>query len=89
VDQSTLVPTLNVCEGRGWIRRERGQVDRRVVALHITASGETVLQDFHRQLVAHEASICAGLSDAERKQLLALLAKIAETPAVKNQLDKK
>jgi len=76
VDQSTLVPTLNVCEERGWIRRERGKPDRRVAALDLTAKGRSVLDGFQHMLRAHEARVTADLSEAERRQLLALLRKV-------------
>jgi len=77
VDQSTLVPTLNVCEERGWIRRERGKPDRRLVALDLTPEGRQALDALQRQLAAHEAAVTAALSEEERRQLLALLAKVA------------
>jgi DNA-binding MarR family transcriptional regulator len=76
VDQSTLVPTLNVCEERGWIRRERGKPDRRVVALDITAKGRQTLDGMQEKLRAHEASVTSELTEGERRQLLALLRKV-------------
>jgi DNA-binding MarR family transcriptional regulator len=76
VDQSTLVPTLNVCEERKWIRRRHGKPDRRVTVLELTKAGERKLQTAGRMLDAHEASVAAGLSVAERRQLLALLRRV-------------
>jgi len=76
VDQSTLAPTLNVCEDRGWIRRERGRPDRRVTALELTEQGRVVLGELQAKLEAHEAMVTAGLSRAERLQLLDLLRKV-------------
>jgi DNA-binding MarR family transcriptional regulator len=76
VDQSTLVPTLNVCEDSGWIRRVRGQVDRRLVALNITAKGGEILDEMREMLRSHEASVTSELNEAERRQLLALLRKV-------------
>jgi len=76
VDQSTLVPTLNVCEERGWIRRERGKPDRRVVALQLTAMGRRMLDSLQRMLRAHEAAVTSELTDDERGQLLLLLRKV-------------
>ena len=78
VDQSTLVPTLNVCEERGWIRRERGKPDRRIAALELTAKGRSALQGFQQMLRSHEARVTADLSEGERRQLLALLSKVRE-----------
>lgn len=76
VDQSTLVPTLNVCEERGWICRKRGRPDRRLVALHLTSEGCRILEGLQRMLEAHEASVTSGLTDDERRHLLTLLRKI-------------
>ncbi|MGH8242591.1 MAG: MarR family winged helix-turn-helix transcriptional regulator, partial [Steroidobacteraceae bacterium] len=76
VDQSTLVPTLNVCEERGWIRRERGKPDRRLVALQITAKGRGTLDRMQDNLRAHETSVTSELNEGERRQLLALLRKV-------------
>ena len=76
VDQSTLVPTLNVCEERGWIRRERGKPDRRLVALGLTAQGRQTLESLQRTLQAHEALVTSELTDDERRQLLGLLRKV-------------
>ena len=76
VDQSTLVPTLNVCEDRGWIRRERGKPDRRLVALALTAKGRKALGGLQQMLRSHEARVTSSLSEAERRQLLALLHKV-------------
>lgn len=76
VDQSTLVPTLNICESRGWIRRERGMPDRRLVALELTAGGRETLEQMQEMLQAHEALVTSTLSEAERVELLSLLRKV-------------
>jgi len=76
VDQSTLVPTLNVCEERGWITRARSKPDRRVAALHLTAAGRHMLSEMQDRLAAHEATVTAQLTEPERRQLLILLRKV-------------
>lgn len=76
VDQSTLVPTLNVCEERGWIVRERTARDRRLAALGLTEAGRQVLAGIQQKLEAHEAEVTAGLSAAERRQLLDMLRRV-------------
>lgn len=89
VDQSTLVPTLNVCEARGWIRRTRGLPDRRVTALHLTDQGRVVLGELQAKLQAHEAVVTSELSPGERRQLLGLLRKVrAGALAVGRTVDK-
>ncbi len=76
VDQSTLVPTLNICEERGWITRTRGKPDRRVAALDLTTDGKRMLASLQLALAEHEAAVTATLSAAERQQLLDLLRKV-------------
>lgn len=76
VDQSTLVPTLNVCEARGWIRRERRTADRRLVALALTGEGRSALAALHDMLAAHEASLTGELTADERKRLLSMLRRV-------------
>lgn len=76
VDQSTLVPTLNVCEERGWITRTRSKPDRRVAALDLTDAGARMLGDMQDRLTAHEAGMTKELSEPERQQLLTLLRKV-------------
>lgn len=76
VDQSTLVPTLNVCEGHGWLRRERSPADRRLAVLQLTDAGQDALAELQAMLAAHERSVTDGLSDQERGQLLDLLRRV-------------
>lgn len=76
VDQSTLVPTLNVCEQRGWIVRERTARDRRLAALGLTEVGRKVLADIQQKLLGHEAEVTADLSPGERRQLLDMLRRV-------------
>lgn len=76
VDQSTLVPTLNACEERGWITRTRSKPDRRVAALDLTDAGRHMLSEMQNALNAHEANVTAALTEPERQQLLTLLRKV-------------
>lgn len=76
VDQSTLVPTLNVCEERGWITRTRSKPDRRIAALDLTAAGRRMLSEMQNALNAHEATVTAELTEPERQRLLTLLRKV-------------
>jgi DNA-binding MarR family transcriptional regulator len=76
-DRSTLVGVLDLLEGRGLIERRRG-ADRRTNGLRLTRAGRALLARALRSIAAHERRIAARLSAAERRQLLALLGKIAE-----------
>jgi DNA-binding MarR family transcriptional regulator len=81
VDQSTLVPTINVCEEKGWIARRRSKPDRRITALELTQDGHATLEDLSNKLDAHEAMVTTGLSAKDRRQLLTLLKTIRSNAA--------
>ena len=76
VDQSTLVPTLNVCEERGWISRTRSTRDRRVASLDLTAPGRAELHKVQQAICDHEAEVTRSLSANERRQLLEMLRRV-------------
>lgn len=76
LDRSTLVPILDDLERRGWLERRPG-ADRRSNGLALTASGRRFLASLRRRVEAHEQRVAARLSEREREQLLALLARVA------------
>lgn len=75
LDRSTLVPVLDDLERRGFVERRRG-TDRRTNGLSLTASGKQLLGRVKRRIAAHERRMVSGLSEVERAQLVALLAKL-------------
>ena len=75
-DRSTMVGVLDQLQARGLVERRRG-ADRRTNGLWLTRGGRTLLARALRSIARHEQRIGARLSAAERKQLLALLGKIA------------
>jgi DNA-binding MarR family transcriptional regulator len=75
-DRSTMVGVLDQLEARGLIERRRGS-DRRTNGLWLTRAGRSLLARALKAIAAHERRIAARLSAAERRQLLALLGKIA------------
>ncbi len=75
-DRSTMVGVLDQLEARGWLERRRG-ADRRTNGLWLTRAGKLLLARALRAIAAHERRIAARLSPAERRELLALLARIA------------
>ncbi len=77
LDRSTLVGLIDALEERGLVERRRGE-DRRTNGLWLTRSGRALLVRTKRHVEQHEKRIAARLSRAEREQLLALLAKLAE-----------
>jgi DNA-binding MarR family transcriptional regulator len=78
VTPGTVTGTLNPLEEMGLIERLRGKVaDRRVVHLRLTAKGRSVMRRWRetcRDLIEERVS---PLTDAEKRRLIRLLAKIA------------
>jgi DNA-binding MarR family transcriptional regulator len=60
----------------GYVRRRAARGDNRGVELFLRADGERALGDVAAKLAAHEQSLTAALTKAERERLAALLAKI-------------
>ena len=74
---SRLVALVDGLEERGLIERRRNPGDRRNYALHLTAAGEQAMTDLSQAAMEHEHAVAAPLTQAERAQLSALLAKLA------------
>jgi DNA-binding MarR family transcriptional regulator len=79
-DRSTLVQIIDRLEDRGFVVREVSAHDRRSHALKLTPAGEAALADLKTVISAHEDHMTRVLSAEEKAQLLALLARIHQTP---------
>ena len=62
----------------GYVRRRAARGDNRGVELFLRAEGERALSDVGAKLAAHEGSLTAALTKAERERLAALLAKMVK-----------
>jgi DNA-binding MarR family transcriptional regulator len=77
IDRSTLVALIDRLESRGFVARKPAPSDRRSHALSLTRAGEQFLAALLPDLARHEAEIAAALSAADRRRLIALLARVA------------
>ncbi len=77
VERSTLGEAIDRLLRRRLLLRKPAPQDRRSYALHLSAIGETFLDDFVPRLLRHEDDVAARLSPEERKTLLALLRRLA------------
>lgn len=73
LDRSTLVGVLH--DLQGLVERRRG-TDRRTNGLWLTRAGRTLAGSLKRRIRVHERRVAAGLTAAERNQLLDLLEKL-------------
>src|SRR2546423_4611507 len=77
LDRSTMVGVVDFLEERGLVERRRGS-DRRTNGLWLTRPGRVLALRLRQRIERHERRVAARLSDAERVQLLALLAKLSQ-----------
>ncbi|GAA0254285.1 MarR family winged helix-turn-helix transcriptional regulator [Cryptosporangium japonicum] len=75
---SRLVALVDGLEERGLLARRRNPADRRLSSLHLTDAGVALLAELAGLAVSHDDEVCEGLDGAERAQLHALLARLAE-----------
>ena len=75
---SRLVGLVDALADRGLVERRRNREDRRLHALHLTEAGEAMLGKIAAIGREHDDAICRSLDAAERRQLRALLTRIAD-----------
>jgi DNA-binding MarR family transcriptional regulator len=74
---SRVVAYVDELEERGYVERRRNPDDRRLHALHLTASGKRLLRKISTIARQHEDTITAGLDDRQRGTLRELLGTLA------------
>jgi DNA-binding MarR family transcriptional regulator len=75
---SRVVAYVDELEDRGYVERRRNPDDRRLHALHLTASGKKVISKIGELARQHDRLLTAGLDTHQRDTLRQLLATIAE-----------
>jgi DNA-binding MarR family transcriptional regulator len=77
IPPSTMVSLVDHLEKQAMLERRPHPTDRRTRLLHLTERGATALGEAIALGAQWEDTICAGLSAAEREDLLALLRRVA------------
>jgi DNA-binding MarR family transcriptional regulator len=80
---SRLVGLVDALADRGLVERRRNREDRRLHALHLTEAGEAMLGKIAALGREHDDAICRSLDAAERRQLRALLTRIADDQGIR------
>ena len=75
-DRMMMVRVIDDLEGAGLVSRERNPRDRRAHDVTLTAQGKSVLDQTHTRVSAVDEALLSSLSDEEREQFLALLARV-------------
>lgn len=81
IQRPNFVAMMDAFERRGLARRHRSQTDRRSHALALTEAGAALLRQARTIVAAHEARIATRLNEAERAELMRLLALLGTTAA--------
>jgi DNA-binding MarR family transcriptional regulator len=82
LNATRMVFLVDELEQRGLVERRRNPADRRSHALYLTDRGRDTLRQAQQAMAAHERSLAASLTEAEREQLVALLRKVATEQGV-------
>ena len=64
-------------ERAGWVSRSRSNASRRAVAVRLSPAGHELIEATVRELLIHEETLLAALSERERHTLSGLLARVA------------
>jgi len=78
VNATRMVFLVDELEKLGLVERRRNPADRRSHALYLTDHGLATVERVRAITVEHEAEFGAGLTEAQRAQLVSLLGVVAE-----------
>lgn len=82
IPPSRMVALVDELEQRGLVERRPKPEDRRVRALFLTAKGKRCLERGRKIAAAHEQELTEGMTETDRKRLVALLQKIVDEQAL-------
>jgi DNA-binding MarR family transcriptional regulator len=78
IDRTAMVYLLDELEGKALVERVRSTRDRRAFLIHLTPSGQDAQRQAAAALEGAAETLLTPLNAAERRQLIALLARIAD-----------
>jgi len=76
IDKASVVALIDWLEEQGWVARKRSATDRRRHEISVTAAGQKAYKSLRREMIDHEKKFIARFTEAERKQLIALLQRL-------------
>lgn len=80
VTRATMTGLIDTLERDGLVRREPDPDDRRMMSVHLTERGEDALRRILPKHFRNMAAFMAPLTEADRRTLTTLLAKIMPAP---------
>jgi DNA-binding MarR family transcriptional regulator len=79
---SRMVAIVDELEQRGLVERRPHPRDRRIRALYLTGEGRKQLARGRGVAMEHEEELTRGMSEADRKRLIALLQRVVEEQGI-------
>jgi DNA-binding MarR family transcriptional regulator len=79
---SRMVALIDELEQRGLVERRPHPSDRRIRALYLTAEGRKLLARGRKIAGEHERDLTRGMSETDRKRLIAMLQAIVEAQEI-------
>jgi DNA-binding MarR family transcriptional regulator len=83
INATRMVFLVDELEKLGLVERRRNPDDRRSHALYLTGPGRAVLDQVRAVTAEHEKRMSAGLTGAERSELIALLRRLADAQGLR------
>lgn len=78
LEKSTVSRLVAQLEQRGWLRRERGEMDKREMLLSLTANGRQIAEELAEARRARFDRLLAAIPEARRESVTAALATLVE-----------
>lgn len=79
IHRNNMVGVIDDLEASGWARRHRNERDRRAFDVRLTKRGSSLVARVNDVVADIEDELVEGLSRSERKTIVALLQRVAET----------
>jgi len=76
VTTASITSLLDTLERRGLVERQPDPTDRRRLLIVITQDGKAIVDQFLPEVVALQTAAMATLTEAQRRQLVEILAKL-------------
>lgn len=77
-DRNVVTKTIDKLEEKGFVKRVRGEKDRRSFTLFLTDSGERIVSDYWHILIDGEAELLGKLTAQEQEIFLKLTDKLVK-----------
>jgi len=79
IEPPSVTSLVNGMERKGWIKRERSDLDARVKRLHLTQRGRRLIESLRKATEPVERRMVAALTDNERDFLKSLLRTLVDS----------